>query len=91
MNTEKLVRSTFVLDRDTSDRLTYVARRMGRSRSDLVREVLAEPVEIMATLMASVPADPTEADARQLALDGLEAVDELIEREMPALKRLGER
>lgn len=88
MNTDKLVRSTFVLDRETSDRLTYIARRFGRSRSDLVREVLAEPVAVMESLVRGVPENPTQADLRQLALRGLDAIDDIQTREIAPLRRL---
>lgn len=66
MNTDKLARATFVIDRATHDQLVYVCRRMGVSRSELVRDVLAEPVAMMAKWVRSVPDEPTEEDAARL-------------------------
>ena len=77
MNTEKLARCTFVLDKDTAQHLAYLSQRFRRSRSDIVRDVLREPVEVMATLIRSLPEAPTEADLSQLMLTGLELVDDL--------------
>jgi len=77
MNTENLARCTFVLDKDTAQHLAYLSQRFRRSRSDIVREVLREPVEVMATLIRSLPEEPTEADLNQLVLSGLELVDDL--------------
>jgi predicted transcriptional regulator len=61
MNTTLLARTTFVLDRATHDQLDFISRRMKVSRSELVREVLAEPVALMAKWVESVPEHPTEA------------------------------
>lgn len=72
MNTDNLARSTFVLSRETHEQLGYVARRMGVSRSTLVRDILAEPVAVMASWVRSVPEKPTEAEALVL-LAGLKA------------------
>lgn len=66
MNTDKLARATFVLHRETADELGYVARRMGVSRSALARDVLTEPVAMMARWMREVPANMTAEDARHL-------------------------
>lgn len=77
MNSEKLSRTTFVLNRETAEQLGYVSRRMGVSRSALVRDVLEEPVAMMAKWVSSVPADMTPADVERLTsqmsldLDGL--------------------
>lgn len=66
MNTDQLARTTFVLDRVTSERLTAVASRMGVSRSALVRDVLAEPVELMHRWVTSFPDNATPEDVAQL-------------------------
>jgi dolichyl-phosphate-mannose--protein O-mannosyl transferase len=68
MNTAKLARTTFVIDRTTHDQLNMISRRMGVSRSEFVRDVLAEPVAMMAGWVEAVPEKPTEADAAQLLL-----------------------
>lgn len=88
MNTDQLARTTFVLDRCTSEQLAYISRRMGVSRSSLVRGVLAEPVAHLAAIVAKVPDNPTEADLRQLALDGLDLVGDLAARSLVDLHRL---
>ena len=48
MNTTELARATFVIDRPTAAHLAYISRAMGVSRSELVRDVLREPIELMA-------------------------------------------
>lgn len=83
MNTELLVRSTFVLDRVTASRLDYVSRVLGRSRSDLVREVLAEPVRVMAELAGLWE---KTGDVNQLQLAGLDHVEQAVTQ---ACDRLG--
>ena len=69
MNTRKLARATFVRYRVTHDQLAMICARMGVSRSELVRDVLAEPVAMMAGWVCAVPDNPTEADKDQLLLD----------------------
>lgn len=66
MNADKLARTTFVLHRETADQLGYVAQRMGVSRSALARDVLTEPVAMMARWMRDVPADLTPEDLKRL-------------------------
>ena len=86
MNTNLLARTTFVLNRVTHDQLDYISRRMNVSRSELVRDVLAEPIAIMAKWVLSVPETPTEADATRIG----EAVQldlcEFIERRTAELR-----
>ena len=57
MNTQDLARTTFVLKRETHEQLNRISRRMGVSRSVLVRDVLAEPIAMMAKWSDSLPAD----------------------------------
>ncbi len=66
MNTDMLARATFVLDRTTSERLGYISKRMGVSRSSLVREVLEEPIALMAKWVESVPDEPSQDQAEAL-------------------------
>ena len=77
MNTTRYARVTLVLDRHTDEGLAYLSRRFGRSKSELVREVLEEPVQAMLGLLDRHP-EGAEIDPRQLALDGLQLGDELI-------------
>jgi hypothetical protein len=83
-----LARCTFVLDRSTADRLAYVASRMGQSRSQLVRDVLRDPVELMHKMMSGLPEEPTETDLRQMALVGLNGITEHTDNAIPLLHDL---
>lgn len=82
MNTSKLARTTFVLDRETADQLGYVAKRMGVSRSSLVRETLAEPVAMMAHWVRSVPAEVGPEDLARLGKMMGSDLDAFIDRKM---------
>ena len=66
MNTDLLQRATFVLDRPTAERLTVISQRMGVSRSELVRDVLLEPIELMHRWVTSLPDKPTSEQVREL-------------------------
>lgn len=88
MNSETLARATFVLGRKTAEQLAYLSDRLGVSRSELVRSVLAEPVDQMVGLMGRVPENPSESDLRQLALEGLEAFERAIDPELTMLRRV---
>lgn len=88
MNSETLARATFVLDRRTAEQLAYLSDRLGVSRSELVRSVLAEPVDQMVGLMGRVPENPSESDLRQLALAGLESFERAVDPELSMLRRL---
>lgn len=55
MNTEKLARTTFVLDRPTHEMLQVISDRLGRSRSDLIREMVADPIKFMHAQLAKLP------------------------------------
>ena len=59
MNTAELARTTFVLQRETHEQLNFISRRMNVSRSTLVRDVLAEPVALMAKWVEGLPEQPT--------------------------------
>ena len=76
MNTETLARCTFVLAKSTAKHLSFLSHRFQRSRSQIVRDLLSEPVAAMAQLLQTLPSDPTSADIRQLRLDGLAAIDQ---------------
>lgn len=64
MNKAKFTRATFVLARETSAQLDYISERMRVSRSELVRDVIAEPVALMAKWVKATPDAPTEEDAQ---------------------------
>ena len=86
MNTEIFARATFVLDRSTVEGIAYLSRRLRRSRSDLVREVLHDPVDGLVRLLERHP-EGSEIDPRQLALDGLEMIEEVIDGPYTMLER----
>lgn len=91
MNAELLSRATFVLHRETAEHLAYLSERFGVSRSELVRGLLAEPVAKMSQVIRQVPADPTPADLRQLALSGLDMIDELAGGSLAQLREVAQR
>lgn len=55
MNTEKLARTTFVLDRPTHEMLQAISDRLGRSRSELIRGMVADPIKFMHAQLAKLP------------------------------------
>lgn len=88
MNTDNLARCTFVLDRTTAHHLAYLSRRFQRSRSDIVRELLKDPIETMAELVQRVPDDPSPEDLRQLVLHGLETVEQFADDARATLREV---
>ena len=66
MNTDLLQRATFVLDKPTAERLSAIAARLGVSRSELVRDVLLEPIELMHRWVTALPDKPTQDQVREL-------------------------
>lgn len=89
MNKEKWVRSTFVLDHKMVDDIRYCSSRMGVSRSELLRGLGAEPLSDMAKLLRGLPANPTEADIRQMSLSGLDLIELRAGPEIATLLHLG--
>jgi len=93
MNTDELARTTFVLQRETHEQLSRVARRMGVSRSVLVRDVLAEPIALMAKWVDSLPPAEvglSEADGQAVAETIQLDLVEFMERHAAELAALGE-
>lgn len=62
---ENLRRVTFVLQSETVEALAYVSERTGTSMSAIMREVVSEPIVMLADAMRGVPDKP---DADQLDL-----------------------
>lgn len=91
MNAETLARATFVLHRETAQDLAYLSERLGVSRSELVREFLSEPIAKMTALVRAVPLEPSPADLRQLALSGLDLIDDLAGGTLAQLRELAAR
>lgn len=77
MNTQELARATFVLSKKVNSDLAYLSRRMGRSRSALVREVLEPGITEMAALLRSVPDQPTSDQVDMFADSAVAAVEEI--------------
>lgn len=88
MNTEELARTTFVLQRETHEQLNYISRRMKVSRSTLVRDVLAEPVALMAKWVESLPEQPTPEDCAATIAGVQGDLVEFIERHSADLEQL---
>lgn len=84
MNTTRYARVTMVLDRHTDEGLSYLSRRFGRSKSELVRDVLEEPVRGMVGMLQRFP-DGAELDPRQLAMAGLDLIDSVIDEPLKLL------
>ena len=84
MNRDRYARVTLVLDRRTDEGLGYLSRRLRRSKSELVRDVLEEPVKGMVGMLLRFP-DGEEIDPRQLAIAGLELIDSVIDEPLKTL------
>ncbi len=77
-----------MINRETHEQLGYISRRMQVSRSELVRDLLAEPVALMVKWVESVPEQPTEASKEAtLAVVQTDLVD-FIERQHAKLEGL---
>lgn len=76
MNADRYARVTIVLDRSTDEALTYLSKRLQSSKSELVREVLAEPVAAMKGVLAQFP-EGESIDPRQMARAGLQAIEDV--------------
>ncbi len=88
MNSALLKRSTFVLSRETAEQLDMICARMGVSRSALVRDVLAEPVQLMAKWVSQLPEQPTREDARAVLDTMGRDLDLFLERQAGQLSLL---
>lgn len=82
MNTDKLARTTFVLDRPTHEMLQVISDRLGRSRSDLIREMVADPIKFMHAQLAKLPPNErlTREDAQAFSESMQQDLVEFIER-----------
>jgi hypothetical protein len=89
MNTDELARTTFVLRRDTHEQLNTISRRMGVSRSELVRDVLREPVALMSKWVESLPEDAGPGDVTRLQGEMQLDLVEFIGRHADDLDQLG--
>lgn len=69
-------RASFTLPPDLDDDLSYVARRLGVSRSSLVADMLRNALGVMAPVLREVPEDPTEGDALRYRGESKRLIDE---------------
>lgn len=89
MNTDRLSRCTFVLDRETADTLTYISNRLGRSRSWIVRDVLRDPVRVMAYMCDAADPISSPGDIQRVMTLALQVVDDFAEEARSQVKGLG--
>lgn len=82
---ENLRRVTFVLQAETVEALSYVSERTGSSMSAIVREVLGEPIVVLASAMKGVPPDPTDAQLDLFRAHMVEVVNGQIRDAQPVL------
>lgn len=87
MNSQKLARTTFVLDRETHVQLNRISARFGVSRSELVRDVLAEPVAIMAGWVDQIPEESTPVDKARLQALLLSEVEGYVSEQLAEVRR----
>lgn len=90
MNTDKFARSTFVLYRETHRQLDYVARRLGSTRSAIIRDVLAEPVSMMERWVRALPPDFTPEDVARFIATAHADTKALSDRKLSALGSLSD-
>lgn len=83
-----LRRVTFVLQSETVEALTYVSDRTGASMSAIVREVLGQPIVMLAGALKGVPSDP---DAAQFDLFRAQMVEHCNDAIVDARPVLGSR
>lgn len=89
MNRDRYSRVTLVLDRGTDEGLAYLSQRLRRSKSELVREVLEEPVKGMVGMLQRFP-EGGEIDPRQLAIAGLDLIDGALAEPVAMLEALAD-
>lgn len=91
MNTDLLARATFVVDRSTHEELGIISGRLGISRSALVRNILFEPVSMMAKWFDSVPPDTAMLSGEEVTvlhdrmqLDLIDFIERAVAEQGPA-------
>jgi hypothetical protein len=87
MNTQKLARTTFVLDRETHLQLNRISSRFGVSRSELVRDVLAEPVAMLAGWVDQIPETDTPVDTSQFKAVAMAEFEAFVAAQMDEVRR----
>lgn len=76
----KMKRVSFTVPADVADEITYIAKRVGVSRSALVVDVLRETIDTVGPLVRSVPEAPTDTDVVRYRGESERIVAERLER-----------
>lgn len=72
-------RVSFTLPPEIDQDLSYVAKRLGVSRSSLVAEMLHEGLSFISAALRQLPENPTEADALRYRGDSKKIIDSRLE------------
>lgn len=75
----KMKRASFTLPPDLDEDLSYVARRLGVSRSALVAEMLREGLSFLSNSLRQVPDQATAADALRYRGESKKLIDSRLE------------
>jgi len=76
-----LKRVSLSIPGELADNLDYISRRLGVSRSAFVTQLLLEgQLDHLASLLASIPEQPSEADVKRFRGDSRAYVREQLER-----------
>lgn len=75
----KMVRTSFTLPPDVNDDLSYVAKRLGVTRSALVTDLLREALGIVTPSLRGLPEEPTERDVLRYRGESERVIDERLE------------
>ena len=75
----KMVRTSFTLPPDVNDDLSYVARRLGVTRSALRADLLREALGMVAPTLRDLPEEPTERDVLRYRGESERLIDERLD------------
>ena len=75
----KMKRVSFTLPPEVDQDLTYVAKRLGVSRSSLVAEMLREGLSFVSASLRQLPERPDEADALRYRGESKKLIDSRLE------------
>lgn len=75
MNKTKWSRVTVVLDKKTGDEVRYISTVTGTPVSEIVREVVKDPVAHLAKLLTTLEQDPSAEALERLRLSSAATVD----------------
>lgn len=75
----KMIRTSFTLPPDVHDDLSYVARRLGVTRSALVADLLREALSMVVPSLRELPEDPDERDVLRYRGESERLIDQRLE------------